>query len=73
MSQPEDQARPGQKPEEKDSPRKPTPDERQEQKRDLTSWWRNFKRSDKKAPNLQGRSSFHWSVMERSDLLDRNV
>jgi hypothetical protein len=37
-------------------PPQPTPyqSERSEQKRNLASWWNNFKRSDKKVPEQQG-------------------
>lgn len=38
-------------------PRTPLQSERQEQKRDLASWWRNFKRSDKKPQDVQGTQS----------------
>lgn len=38
---------------------KPAPaySETAQQKRDLTSWWKQFKRSDKKAQEQQGRLS----------------
>lgn len=38
----------------------PVQSERVEQKRDLASWWKNFKRGDKKAPDIPGTFGQTW-------------
>lgn len=40
-------------------PAPPAQNERVEQKRDLASWWKNFKRGDKKAQETQGTHASH--------------